>query len=930
MTSTQVTSLDSAYAFANDTLNVTSAKLAADSVTTAKIVANNVTLTKLATVPADSILANSGNTTGNVSTITCTAAGRAILDDVDASAQRTTLGLGTLATQNANATAITGGTIAGADITLTGKTLTGGTISSANITLTGKTLTGGTLDGVTLTNVTGGATPSAHASAHITGGSDAIQSATTSQNGLMTSTQVTSLAAAESFANGTLNVTSGKLAADSVTTTKIAANNVTLTKLATIPADSILANSGNATGNVSTITCTAAGRALLDDANATAQRTTLGLGTLATQNSSNVTITGGTLDGVVLTNAIGAGGNVSTATGILPVVNGGTGFDSYAVGDIVYADTTTTVAKLAATTTGNALISGGNATAPSYGKIGLTTHVSGTLPVANGGTNITSYAVGDIVYANTTTSLTKLSATTAGNALISNGSATAPTYGKIGLTTHVSGTLPVANGGTSITSYAVGDIVYANTTTSLAKLAATTTGNALISGGTDTAPSYGKIGLTTHVSGILPIANGGTGSTTIPAANVTTATGILPVANGGTGYGSDGIGTLTFDTSPSLAVLSEGQLRWNATDKTLDLQMAGGVTQQIGQELLMRVHCATEFFEGLVYAITGSNAGLPSVSLVTAASANCKKILGVATQNATTDDEAYLTLNGIVGDLDLSGFTAGDELFLGEAGELTTIAPEYPNHKVRVGYVINPVDTIGSLYASIKYFDNDVSTATGILPVVNGGTGFDSYAVGDIVYADTTTTVAKLAATTTGNALISGGNATAPSYGKIGLTTHVSGTLPVANGGTGATQSAYGEYYISSTPVATTIVSIGAFVKVAGTTTTGNLSNFTNATNNRLTYTGTTTRKFLITAALSFHGTGTNDYKFAFYKNTSTILTASIISTTGTGAGNLAHVSCQCIVELATTDFIELFVANADATNNPTVDFMNVTAVALI
>lgn len=50
---------------------------------------------------------------GTASLATFTAAGRALVDDADAAAQRTTLGLGTMATQGAGAVAITGGSVTG-------------------------------------------------------------------------------------------------------------------------------------------------------------------------------------------------------------------------------------------------------------------------------------------------------------------------------------------------------------------------------------------------------------------------------------------------------------------------------------------------------------------------------------------------------------------------------------------------------------------------------------------------------------------------------------------------------------------------------------------------------------------------------------------------------------------------------------------------
>lgn len=78
-------------------------------------------------------------------------------------------------------------------------------------------------------------------------------------------------------------------------------------------------------------------------------------------------------------------------------------------------------------------------------------------------------------------------------------------------------------------------------------------------------------------------------------------------------------------------------------------------------------------------------------------------------------------------------------------------------------------------------------TLTTALAATSGGTGQSSYAVGDLLYASTTTALSKLADVATGNALISGGVGVAPAWGKVGLTTHVTGTLAVGNGGTGMT-----------------------------------------------------------------------------------------------------------------------------------------------
>lgn len=93
--------------------------------------------------------------------------------------------------------------------------------------------------------------------------------------------------------------------------------------LTSIAALSFGANSyiyGTASNTAAAGTITAFGRSLVDDADATAGRSTLGLGTIATQNSNSISITGGTMSGVTMTSV-----TISSLSSAITVAQGGTG-----------------------------------------------------------------------------------------------------------------------------------------------------------------------------------------------------------------------------------------------------------------------------------------------------------------------------------------------------------------------------------------------------------------------------------------------------------------------------------------------------------------------------------------------------------------------------------------------------------------------------
>jgi hypothetical protein len=484
---------------------------------------------------------------------------------------------------------------------------------------------------------------------------------------------------------------------------------------------------------------------------------------------------------------INVSGSVIALTGTVAATNGGTGVSTVTTGDLLYGSGTNTWAKLPVGSGYRVLTMNAGGTQVEWNAVALnqTNAVSGSLGATNGGTGQNAYAVGDILYSGTTNTLAKLAGNTTttkkflgqtGTGSASQapswqqpaatditGLAASATTDTTSATNITSGTLPTARlsgsytgitgvgtlaagtwngsaiaaiyGGTGQTSYAVGDLVYANTTTTLAKLADVAVGNALISGGVGSAPTYGKIGLATHVSGTLPVANGGTGAT--DAAGIRTAAGATTVG-----------GNVFTLTNPSAITFP----RFNA-DNTVS--------------------------------------ALDAATFRTAIGAGTSSTTGTVTSVSGTGTVSGLTLTGTV--------TGSGSLTLG--GTISTLNQ----------------NTTGT-----------AANVTGVVAAANGGTGQSSYVIGDLLYASTTTALSKLPDVATGNALISGGVGVAPGYGKIGLTTHISGTLATGNGGTGSTATAYcalGSNVSGTLPVANggtgTTTAQGAMNAFAGAVTSG-------------------------------------------------------------------------------------------------------------
>ena len=253
-------------------------------------------------------------------------------------------------------------------------------------------------------------------------------------------------------------------------------------------------------------------------------------------------------------NASGVGNWITTPTG---------GGSSYQSGNGIDINTSTTPDTI---NTG-LLTNGGLVFNTAKMQVDLAaTAMSGELRAVDGGTGQSVYVVGDLLYAETTTTLGALNLSTNDKILGINNGATSPewitnlvgkevttghmlvgagTSAMTGLDTSIKGTIAVGNGSTT-TTLAAGTDTYVLT----AKSAAAT-------GLNWEAITYPTVNLASGVSGTLTVSNGGTGLTSVSASGITRGNGAAGlVANNYLTYNSSTYSLAvrgTGNTAPSLS-----------------------------------------------------------------------------------------------------------------------------------------------------------------------------------------------------------------------------------------------------------------------------------------------------------------------------------------------------------------------------------------
>jgi hypothetical protein len=287
----------------------------------------------------------------------------------------------------------------------------------------------------------------------------------------------------------------------------------------------------------------------------------------------------------------------------------------------------------------------------------------------------------------------------------------------------------------------------------------------------------------------------------------------LPVANGGTGVTtSTGTGNNVLSTSPSLTTptqvsyenwtgiaaptYAEGRLWYDSTAKSLAYYNdSSSDPVHIGQDLQIKVinNTGATIANGSPVYITGTSSGqtYPNIALAKADVASTSSVIGLVNGAISNGSIGYVTAQGGIDDVNTSTYTVGQVLYLSpySAGQLMNTIPP-TGITVQVGVVSFVNSTTGKIYVKqTTPLNVPASIISGAVAIANGGTGQTTQAAAITALTGTQTAGRYLRSDGTNAALAAIVAADVPTLNQntTGTAANVTGTVAVANGGTGIT-----------------------------------------------------------------------------------------------------------------------------------------------
>ena len=282
------------------------------------------------------------------------------------------------------------------------------------------------------------------------------------------------------------------------------------------------------------------------------------------------------------------------------------------------------------------------------------------------------------------------------------------------------------------------------------------------------------------------------------------------------------VDSLFFDTSVPSNNVDTAKMRWDSELATVVLGMYDQVPNELGFKnfWLVKNQTGSTITKGsIVYAngTVGASGRITVAKFIADGTIESKYLLGITAHDLTDGEDGYVISFGKIRQVNTDTFAAGAILYPSPttAGVWTDVEPVAPNIDMPIGFCINsssnngtiairvasgyklselhdvaissPVDKASLYYSGGLWRDTTPALLAGDLKTVNSNSlvGSGNISVGTVTSVGGTGTVNGI--TLTGTVTSSGNLTLGGTLSNVSLSSQVTGTLPIANGGTGAT-----------------------------------------------------------------------------------------------------------------------------------------------